>query len=72
MPKFGPIKRQDLIRGLKQLGFAGPYSGAKHQFMVRGTTTLRIPNPHKGDIGRELLARILREAGIDKSDWERV
>lgn len=24
MPKFGPIKRQDLVRGLKQLGFSVP------------------------------------------------
>lgn len=72
MPKFGPVKRQDLVRGLKQLGFTGPYSGAKHQFMVRGVVTVRIPNPHRSDIGRELLARILREAGIDRSDWERV
>ena len=71
MPRFGPIKRQDLVRGLKRLGFEGPYAGAKHQFMVKGTVTVRVPNPHRGDIGRELLARVLREAGIDKSDWER-
>ena len=29
MPKFGPIKRKDLIRYLQQLGFTGPYSGGK-------------------------------------------
>ncbi len=28
MPVFGPIKRSDLIRYLKQLGFIGPYAGA--------------------------------------------
>lgn len=31
MPRLGPIKRNDLIRYLKQLGFQGPYSGGKHQ-----------------------------------------
>ena len=38
--------------------------------MVRGETTIRIPNPHQADIGRELLARILRQAGINKEEWE--
>lgn len=72
MPPFGPIKRKDLIRYLIALGFAGPYSGGKHQFMIRGGLTLRIPNPHQGDIGRELLGRILRQAGIDRSEWEKL
>jgi predicted RNA binding protein YcfA (HicA-like mRNA interferase family) len=72
MPPFGPVKRKDLIRHLTALGFAGPYSGGKHQFMIRGTLTLRIPNPHQSDIGRELLSRILRQAGIDRDEWERL
>ena len=72
MPAFGPISRRELIRYLKQLGFDGPYAGSKHQFMARGDTTLRIPNPHQHDIGRELLSRILRQAGIDKDEWEQL
>lgn len=72
MPKFGPIKRKELIHYLKQLDFTGPYSGTKHQFMVREDLKLRIPNPHKGDIGKNLLNQILREAGIDKSEWEKL
>jgi predicted RNA binding protein YcfA (HicA-like mRNA interferase family) len=72
MPPFGPIKRKDLIRHLKQLGFEGAYSGGKHQFMVRGDVTIRVPNPHQGDIGRELLGRILSQAGISKDEWEKL
>ena len=72
MPLFGPVKRKDLIRYLKQFGFEGPYSGGKHQFMVRGEITIRVPNPHQGDIGRELLARILRQANISKEEWEKL
>ncbi len=72
MPVFGPTKRTELIRNLKRLGFAGPYSGGKHQFMYRGDVTVVLPNPHQSDIGRDLLARILRRAGIDRADWERV
>jgi predicted RNA binding protein YcfA (HicA-like mRNA interferase family) len=72
MPRFGAISRKDLIHYLWQLGFDGPYSGGKHQFMNRGSLTLRIPNPHQADIGKELLSRILRQAGINKSDWEKL
>ena len=70
MPSFGPIKRKKLIRNLKKLGFEGPYAGGRHQYMVKGETRLVLPNPHQGDIGRDLLARILRQAGISRAEWE--
>jgi hypothetical protein len=38
--------------------------------MVRGDVTIWIPNPHRGDIGGEFLARILRQAGISRDEWE--
>jgi hypothetical protein len=57
---------------LRQVGFEGPYSGGKHQFMVREDITIWIPNPHQGDIGRELLARILRQAHINRDEWEKL
>ena len=72
MPLFGPIKRSDLVRHLRQLGFEGPYSGGRHQFMVKGELKLYVPNPHRGDISRGLLARILRQAGIDRDEWEQL
>ncbi len=72
MPKFGPIKYKDLIRNLKKFGFGGPYSGGKHPFMNKEDITLTIPNPHGKDIGRELLKRIIRQAGISKAEWEKL
>jgi hypothetical protein len=39
--------------------------------MIKGDNTLRLPNPHQGDIGKEFLARILRQAGIGEDEWER-
>ena len=70
MPPLGPIKRKDLIYYLRRLGFEGPYSGAKHQFMMKGATSVRLPNPHEADIGVAFLLRILKQAGISRSDWE--
>ena len=72
MPPFGPIKRRNLVSALRQAGFEGPYSGGRHQFMARGDITVFIPNPHQGDIGRDLLARLLRQARISRSEWERL
>jgi predicted RNA binding protein YcfA (HicA-like mRNA interferase family) len=72
MPPFGPISRRELIRCLRALGFDGPYAGGKHAFMIKDDITLRVPNPHQGDIGRELLARILRQAGVSRAQWEQV
>lgn len=70
MPPFGPIKRKDLVKYLRKYGFDGTYSGGRYQFMIRKDITLRIPNPHGSDIGKELLMRILRQAGISRREWE--
>ena len=55
---------------LRQLRFQSPYPGRKHQVMQRGPVTLRIGNPHEGDISLRLLSALLKEAGIGKDEWE--
>jgi hypothetical protein len=40
--------------------------------MLKGTDRVIIPNPHKGDISKNLLARLLREAGISREEWEKL
>ncbi len=72
MPHFGAVERRTLIQSLRRLGFEGPYSGGKHQFMVREDVTVRIPNPHEGSISTGLLARLLKQAGVTREEWESV
>lgn len=72
MPPFGAIKRRELIGYLRKLGFSGPTSRGKHQHMKRGDITLTIPNPHKSDISKGLLTRILEQAGISREQWEQL
>jgi len=72
MPAWGPISRPNLIRALRNLAFTGPFSGGTHQFMVRGNIVLTIPNPHGKDIGVGLLARVLKQAGVTRTQWESV
>ena len=70
MPPWGPISRRKLVRALRECGYNGPFSGSRHQFMVRGDLVLTIPNPHRGDIGVGLLGKILAQAGISKEEWQ--
>ena len=72
MPVFGSIKRKDLVSVLKQAGFDGPHAGGKHEFMVRENLRLTLPNPHQGEIGKDLLSRILKQAGISREEWEKL
>jgi len=45
------------------------FSGGRHLFMVKGDLNLHIPNPHHEDISKELIGEILRQAGINRKDW---
>ena len=58
------------MQSLRQLGFRGPFAGGKHQFMVKGGLRIRIPNPHRENIRKNLLGEILRETGIEISVCE--
>lgn len=62
MARLTPVSRREVIRRLKKLGFEGPFSEGRHQFMLRKTRRLILPHPHRADIRVELLARILRQA----------
>ena len=65
------VSRKELIRKFRSLGFAGPYSGGKHQFMLKGSKKVRIPNPHGQDIKTGLLKEILYQAGILVEEWDK-
>ena len=71
LPKQTSLR--ELIRKFTDLGWTGPHSGGSHRFMRRRTPQsvrqVAIPNPHRGDIGIELLRRILKQAGITDDEW---
>ena len=69
MKRLSAVSRRDLLHRLKQLGFEGPYTGGRHEFLVRGSTRLTLPNPHRQDVGVDLLVRILRQAGVTREEW---
>lgn len=44
MSRWTPCKRRDFIRKLRGLGFDGPFSGTRHQFVIYGQHRLAIPS----------------------------
>ncbi len=71
MPRLIPVRRPDFIRTMRKLGFVGPLPGTKHQTMMKGERVFAVPNPHRSDIGIDLLRRILNEAGVTVEEWSR-
>ena len=70
MPK--PISQRKSVQNFRKLGFEGPYSGGRHLFMKKGALKVHIPSKHKGDISAGIVNEILRQAGIDKQEWDRL
>jgi len=65
------ISRKELVRKFRSLEYLGPFSGKRHQFMIKGRKKIRIPNPHgSGDINVSLVKEILRQAGITHQEWD--
>jgi len=70
MSKLSPVSWRELVTRLHKLGFEGPYQqGAKHAYVVKGQLVLAIPNPHRREVGVDLLTRILRRGRITREDW---
>ena len=44
MSRWLPCKRTVFIRRLGKLGFHGPYSGARHQFMIYEQHRISVPS----------------------------
>jgi predicted RNA binding protein YcfA (HicA-like mRNA interferase family) len=69
--ELSPVSWTALVMRLRKQGFDGPFQGGKHPYMIKNNLVLTIPNPHRRDIGIDLLSRILKQAGITKEEWQR-
>ena len=67
-----PVKRRLLIKKLNALGFIGPFSGGKHEYMEKSEHRIFIPNPHKGEIGVVLLKLIIKEVGVTFDEFNQL
>src|SRR5258708_33182076 len=78
MSRWTPCKRSDFIRRLRALGFRGPPSGTRHQFMVYGTHRLTVPSnveysvPQLKLMLREVETIMGRQLSLDEWDaWRK-
>ena len=76
MSRWRPCRRRVLVSKLRALGFDGPFSGAKHQFMIFGDQRLAIPSnaeysiPQLRFMMREIEALLGRR--ILLQEWDRL
>ena len=76
MSRWTPCKRQDFIRRLRKLGFEGPFSGTRHQFMVYEQHRLAIPSNVEYSVPQ--LRMMIREVeeiigrGISPGEWNQL
>ena len=76
MSRLTPCKRRDFIRRLRQIGFDGPYSGTRHQFMIFKQYRLAIPSnaeysvPQLRMMLQEIEAIVGRKITID--EWNQL
>ena len=76
MSQWRRCKRRDFIRRLKKLGFDGPYTGTRHQFMVYKQYRLAIPSNAEYSVPQ--LRMMLREVEqiigrqISVEDWSQL
>lgn len=72
MSQWIPCKRRDFVRKLRQLGFDGPFSGSRHEFMLYQQYRLAIPSnteysvPQLGMMIREVEEIIDRQIAADE------
>ena len=67
---LNPVNRRILIKKLRKLGFIGPFSATRHEYMKCGNQKIFIPNPHRKDIGIPLLKRIIKQVGISEKEFK--
>ena len=76
MSRWIPCKRREFVRRLRLLGFDGPFSGTRHQFLIFGDNRLTIPSNDEYSVPQ--LRLMLREVStilskeISLAEWERL
>ncbi len=76
MSPWKPCKRRDFIKKLRKLGFKGPYSGTRHQFIVIENHRLAIPS--NAEYSMPQLRVMIREVEeildrkINLNEWEKL
>ncbi len=73
MPKLTPINSKELIKILERQGFKPIHQKGSHLRMVHADGRKTTVPVHSGEkVGVGLLRKILRDAGISRTDFEKL
>ncbi|AVH69183.1 hypothetical protein NLP_0258 [Nostoc sp. 'Lobaria pulmonaria (5183) cyanobiont'] len=76
MSRWIPCKRRDFVKKLRWLGFDGPFSGTRHQFMVYGEYRLTIPSNDEYSVPQLRMmigeVEVILEREITLEEWNSV
>ena len=76
MSPWRPCKQRVFIKRLRKLGFEGPFSGTRHQFMLFKNYRLSIPSNAEFSVPQ--LRMMIREVEsilgrtLDSDEWNRL
>jgi len=76
MSPWQPCKRRVFIKRLRKLGFEGPFSGTRHQFMLFRNYRLSIPSNAEFSVPQ--LRMMIQEVesilgrALDLDEWNRL
>lgn len=76
MTRWSPCKRRDFVKRVQKLGFEGPISGTRHQFMIYQHHRLTIPSNNEYSVPqlrmmlKELEAIVGRKLSVE--EWNRL
>jgi len=76
MPRWTPCKRREFLRKLRQIGFEGPFAGARHEFLVHRHHRLALPSNEEYSVPqlrlmlREVATILKREISLE--EWSRL
>jgi hypothetical protein len=74
MSSWRLCKRRDFIRRLRKLGFIGPYSGTRHDFMVFEKNRLSIPSNAEYSVPQLKMmlneVELILSRAISLEEWE--
>jgi len=70
MTRLKQVKAREIIGVLKKFGFTEAGQTGSHRFFVDEKRNIQTSVPiHSGDIGRGLLKKILKQAGISEAEF---
>jgi hypothetical protein len=76
MSQWVPCKRREFIRRLREIGFDGPFTGTRHQFMVYKRHRLAVPSNAEYSVPqlRMMLQEVAEIIGreITAEEWNRL